>query len=181
MKNLFKILAVTLISIFTMSFLSIKNSNVKNNIKKLSGKKQVFINSTKKITDADKTDFTKSFEHKQKIEKQLGFEFYEFNFDVDSLFHLYIKDDKTYREKIKINLIKSDSEFALFSYEDTSKYYNSITSKLLVVNLKNNPDYPELQILWEQDKKFNGVYSVDTRTVFEVTFPIVEDVEIFKK
>ena len=53
--------------------------------------------------------------------------------------------------------------FSIFSFEDKTMYSNGITDKYFIINLKNNPYYPQLQFLWKYQYGLKGAYALDTR------------------
>jgi len=38
----------------------------------------------------------------------------------------------------------------------------------MIINLNDNPNYPQLQILWKIKNGYEGIYSVDTRPFEEL-------------
>ena len=139
----------------------------------LGGTKQIFVNSTKQIDYTESPTSVGSFKNKVSDSITEGFQMYTFDFDKNVLsHHFYDYDendsvvDKTYILDIK--MIKSNTDFAMFSVTDKTGYYNDITEKVMIINLKDNPNYPKLQIIWKDGDEYKGVYSVDTRDFNEM-------------
>lgn len=179
MKNFFKILSVTLVSIMTMSFFLISNYKPDNVTVNPNGSKQIFVH-TAKMIKSDKTDLSPySFKNKVNDSLHEAFRMYTFDFDKDSLTfdYFWIDENENILCKqvvLKFEVIKSDNDFALLKYKDTTNYYNKIEDKFFIVNLKDNPNFPQLQTLWLDGGFVCGVYSVDTRP-FELLIPDIKE------
>lgn len=162
-KSIFVLFSVVLFS----SFVS-KGVFTKPKSEPLTGVKQIFVNSTKDIEYTESPLSIFSFDNKVNDSLKEGFQMYTFNFDKNILehhFYDYANPDsivgKTYNLDIK--MIKSNGYFAMFEVTDKSGYYNNIENKTMIINLKDNPKYPKLQIIWKDGDEYKGVYSVDTR------------------
>ena len=172
MKNLIKILAVTLVSIFTMSFLITGNLKPDEIKVKPTGIKQVFMN-TGKFIKSDKNELSpNSFKSKLSDSLHEGFRLYTFDFDNKNISLMYLtKEDngeiKTNEVVFKFDFVNADEDFALLKVQDTTNYYNKVKEKFFIINLKSDPNYPILQNVWLENGVTNGIYSVDTRDFIE--------------
>ncbi len=134
---------------------------------RLAGTKQIFVNSTKDFSLDDTVFSPSAFLNKESDELTEGFQLFTFNFDKNTVEHNFWKYYGDSIVDTTVNLIirpvSVDDNFAVFSFEDKTMYSNDITGKYFIVNLKNNPYYPKLQILWKEPGGLKGVYAVDTR------------------
>jgi hypothetical protein len=162
-----------------MSFLIIGNQKSDDVTVKPNGSKQIFVH-TAKMIKSDKTDLSPySFKNKVNDSLHEAFRMYTFDFDKDSLTfdYFWMEDNGDVSGKqviLKFEVIKSDNDFALLKYKDTTNYYNKIEDKFFIVNLKDNPNFPKLQELWLDGGLTSGVYSVDTRP-FELLIPNIKE------
>jgi hypothetical protein len=181
MKNLIKVLAVTLVSIFTMSFLI--NGNLKNDEIKVkpTGTKQVFMN-TGKFIKSNKNELSPNcFKSKLNDSLHEGFRMYTFDFDNKNISLTYLTEEdngKIKRNEVvfKFDLVNADADFALLKIQDTTNYYNKVKEKFFIINLKDNPNYPILQNVWLDNGVTNGIYSVDTRDFVEMVNDTKENI-----
>lgn len=178
MKNMVKFLALTLTSLFTMSFLLISNYKPEDKNIQPTGTKQVFVMSNKKINGFNSKDLTKAFKHKRSDIADSTFELYNFDFENNTVIFTHMTEVNAKDDTLKLNLMKSDGKFAIYSFKDSIRYFNGIEDKLMVLNLNDDPNYPIIQILYKVKDKYHGIYSVDTRDLSE--WLNNEDVDIFK-
>ena len=178
MKTSIKIFSIVLISILTMSFIFINNLKTKDPIVKPTGTKQVFVMSNKKINGFNSKDLTKAFKHKKSDIADSTFELYNFDFENNTVIFTHMVEVNAKDDTLKLNLMKSDGKFAIYSFKDSIRYFNGIEDKLMVLNLNDDPNYPIIQILYKVKDKYHGLYSVDTRDLAE--FLNHEETDIFK-
>ena len=166
-KSIFVLLSVLLFYSFVI------NGVFGEKPKTLQGTKQIFVNSTKQIEYTESPMSVFAFNNKVNDSITEGFQMYTFNFDKNTLGHHYYDFDEndsiidlTYTLDIKV--VKNDGYFAIINVIDKTNYYNDINDKVMIVNLKDNPRYPKLQIVWKDGDSYSGVYSVDTRDFNEL-------------
>lgn len=133
----------------------------------LTGTKQIFVNSTKDFSLEDTVLFPGIFLNKESDELTEGFQLFTFDFDKNTVEHNFWKYYGDSIVDTTVNLIikqiSVNENFAIFIFEDKSMYYNTLKEKYFILNLKNNPNYPKLQILWKEPGGLKGAYAVDTR------------------
>jgi hypothetical protein len=182
MKTMFKSILVILSVVLLSSFVG-KSILTTPKSEPPKGHKQIFVNSTKEIHSVDTPLSINCFKNKLNDSVTEGFQMYTFDFEKNVLnYEFYIStEDSMYCKTFKLNIefIKAKDGFAFYKMIDKTGFYNDVVEKTLVINLDDNKDYPQLQIIWEDGNKYDGVYSVDTREFGELFYD--SDVNIFKK
>lgn len=167
---------ILLVSLTTlMSSFFIKNAYNKEN-KTLGGKKQIFVNSYKEVQCTESSISVLSFKNKVSDSIISSFQIYTFKFDESIILHDHevyydpVKKDSVFirSDTLNFKILRFDENFAVIDVNDKSNHHNNITDKVMIINLNDNPNYPQLQILWKIKNGYEGVYSVDTRPFEEM-------------
>jgi hypothetical protein len=168
MKKVFSNSFLFLLFFITYGFVL---NNKEYKIEPVHGEKQIFVHSYREILLTSNRFSPYSFKMKKNNEIIEGFQMYTFRFDENKVEHnyLYYRNEKTMDTIMdktltyKLTLLKNDGAFAVYKFIDQSNYYSNQKNKYFIINLKDNPNFPALQVLWKNGNKWGGAYSVDQR------------------
>jgi hypothetical protein len=170
MKKLL-ITACSFVALFSLySFLTDINNSFK--VQAVTGSKQIFVNSYRGIDNASGKLSPYSFRKRTNDSIFEGFQMFSFDFDKGVVLYDYLEnvnDSIVSKDcELKIELVKSDGHFAVFKFNDPTKLISPINEKFFIVNLEDNLKFPMLQVLWNENDKWIGTYSIDNRDFNEL-------------
>ena len=174
MRTITKLILLFFSTALLSSFFIKKAYNKEN--KTLGGNKQIFVNSYKEVKCTESSISVLSFKNKVSDSTVSSFQIYTFKFDESIVLYDHyvyydpIKEDSVFirSDTLNFKLIRCDENFAVIDVNDKSNHHNNITDKVMIINLNDNPNYPQLQILWKIKNGYEGVYSIDTRPFEEM-------------
>jgi hypothetical protein len=174
MKKLPKFILLFFLLTLLSSFLTKNYFNVEP--PSLGGIKQIFVNSYKQIKSSDSLISVLSFKNKVNDSTLSSFQIFTFKFEESIVLYDHyvyydtIKKDSVFirSDTLNFKILRLDENFVVINVNDKYKHYNNITDKVMIINLNDNPNYPQLQIVWKIKNGYEGDYSVDTRPFEEM-------------